>query len=237
MAGIPLVVARSGWSKQGGYELYLMDGSKGTALWDLVREAGAPWNIGPGYPNPTERIESGLLSWGGDTDDTTNPFEVGLDRFVDLDVPDDVIGIKALRRLHEAGPERHLLGVILDGEVPMDPHPTWHPITVDGERFGAMTNGVWSRRLERNIGFALVNRAIQVGDRVHIDKGTAFVGADVVDLPFVRPRQASQPHRDQSCINHRGSDCRFRLPGGISLSGQPSPDHPPKPSCSRAVQF
>lgn len=74
--GIPLMVARSGWSKQGGYELYLMDGSRGTELWDIVREAGEPFNIGPGNPNACERVESGLLSWGGDTDEHTNPYEI-----------------------------------------------------------------------------------------------------------------------------------------------------------------
>ena len=92
LQGIPLMVARSGWSLQGGFELYLMDGSKGIELWNLVKEAGKPFNIGPGNPNPSERTESGLLSWGGDTDDDTNPFEVRMGRYIDLDAPDDVIG-------------------------------------------------------------------------------------------------------------------------------------------------
>ena len=113
--GIPMVVARSGWSKQGGFELYLMDRTKGTALWNLVAEAGSPWEIGPGSPNPNERIESGLLSWGGDTDAETNPFEVGLDRYVDLDVSDDVVGIQALRRIHAEGP----------AASPARPDPRW----------------------------------------------------------------------------------------------------------------
>ncbi len=75
-----------------------MDGSNGTQLWNIVKEAGKPWDIGPGNPNVHERIESGLLSWGGDTDDETNPFEIRMERYVDLDVPDDTIGIEALRR-------------------------------------------------------------------------------------------------------------------------------------------
>ena len=119
--GIPLVLARSGWSKQGGFELYLRDGSKGTALWDLVREAGRPWDIGPGNPNFCERVETGLLSYGGDTDAHTNPYEVRLGKYIDLHVPDDVIGIAALRRIHAQGPRRHQLGVLLDeivSEVP-----------------------------------------------------------------------------------------------------------------------
>jgi len=71
--GIPLKIARSGWSKQGGFELYLMDGTKGDAFWQIVKEAGKPFDIGPGYPNPSERTESGLLNWGTDTDERTNP--------------------------------------------------------------------------------------------------------------------------------------------------------------------
>lgn len=66
--GIPVAVARSGWSKQGGFEVYLMDGSRGSELWNIVREAGQPFDIGPGNPNNVEQIESGLISWGGDND-------------------------------------------------------------------------------------------------------------------------------------------------------------------------
>ena len=80
--GIPMHVARSGWSKQGGYELYLQDGMRGGELWDIVKEAGKPYGIGPGSPNYVERIESGLLSYGADTDDSTNPFEVGMGKFI-----------------------------------------------------------------------------------------------------------------------------------------------------------
>ncbi|MEO0654697.1 MAG: glycine cleavage system protein T, partial [Pseudomonadota bacterium] len=94
--GIPVKVARAGWSKQGGFEIYLLDGAKGDQLWNIVKEAGQPFDIGPGYPNPSERTESGLLNWGIDTDDTTNPFEVRLGRFVDLDLDEDIVGLNAL---------------------------------------------------------------------------------------------------------------------------------------------
>jgi aminomethyltransferase len=183
--GIPVAVARSGWSKQGGFEIYLMDGARGTELWNLVREAGRPWDIGPGYPNTVERIESGLLSWGGDTDDRTNPFEVRLGRFVDLDVPDDVVGIAALRRIVAEGPARHQLGVVLDGDVPIRPTFRWRDIAADGHRIGAMTNGVWSWRLGRNIGFALVAVAARPGDRVAVTVDGAPVAGTLVELPFL----------------------------------------------------
>ncbi|MEM9520209.1 MAG: glycine cleavage T C-terminal barrel domain-containing protein [Actinomycetota bacterium] len=186
LAGIPLKVARSGWSKQGGFELYLLDGSRGTELWELVKEAGQPWGIGPGYPTPSERIENGLLSWGGDTDAHTNPFEVRLERFVDLDVPDDVIGIDALRRVAAAGPTRHQVGIVLDGDEPQPSHDRWYDVTVDGRRLGSMTNGTWSYKLERNIGFGLVSIDCPVGAAVEVHKDGAVVGAKTAEIPFRR---------------------------------------------------
>lgn len=188
--GIPLEVARSGWSKQGGFELYLMDGSRGVELWNLVKEAGQHWGIGPGSPNPSERIESGLLSWGGDTDAETNPFEVRLERFVDLDVPDDVVGIGALREIAAAGPRRHQLGVVLDGDVPSPTHARWHDVLVDGRKVGDLTCGTWSYGFERNLGFGLVSVECEPGDRVGIVLADGTVGATLVTLPFVGPLPA-----------------------------------------------
>ena len=183
--GIPLLLARSGWSKQGGFELYLLDPAKGVDLWNIVREAGAPWDIGPGCPNPCERIESGLLSWGGDTDDATNPFEVRLDNYVDLDVPDDVIGIKALRDIKANGPLRHQLGLILDDATPQPLHTIWHPIMSGNRRVGDMTNGVWSRRLNRTIGYALVHHNLNPGDEVEVMRNDLSVAGILTDLPFI----------------------------------------------------
>ncbi len=183
--GIPVVVARSGWSKQGGFEIYLLDGSKGSRLWNIVAEAGKGWDIGPGNPNTHERIESGLLSWGGDTDDTTNPFEVRMGRYIDLDVPDDTIGVAALRRIKAEGPKRHQLGVVLEGAEPAGSSFTWFDITKDGRRIGDMTNIIWSYRLARNIGFALVSVTAQPGDKVEIMKDGHAIAGQLVKLPFI----------------------------------------------------
>ncbi len=182
---IPVALARSGWSKQGGFEIYLMDGTRGTELWNIVREAGAPYGIGPGNPNACERIENGLLSWGGDTDDETNPFEVRMERYVDLNVPDDVIGIKALRQIKAKAPKRHQLGVILDGERPHVPGWDWMGITMDGTRIGDMTNCVWSYRLKANIGFALVSVEAKPGDTVTVNMPDAPASGRLTTLPFL----------------------------------------------------
>lgn len=185
LEGVPIVVARSGWSKQGGFELYLKDGSQGVRLWDLVKEAGRRWNIGPGAPNFHERVESGLLSYGGDTDDRTNPFEVRLGKFVDLDLPDEVIGIEALRRIQAEGPLRHQLGVVLDGDEPTPFGFHWHAIEVDGRKVGDLTNCAWSYRLRRNIGFALIAAHCRAGSRVTVRKDGKPIAGTLQALPFI----------------------------------------------------
>ncbi len=185
LSGIPVVVARSGWSKQGGFEIYLMDGSKGTALWNIVKEAGKPWDIGPGNPNTHERIESGLTSWGGDTDDQTNPFEVRMGKYVDLDVPDDTIGIQALRRVKAEGPKRQQLGVILTAEEPIGPAAVWFGLERDGSQIGHMTNVIWSYRLKKNIGFALVASDAKPGQSVVISKDGQRLNGALTELPFL----------------------------------------------------
>ncbi len=183
--GVAVVLARSGWSGQGGFEIYLMDGSQGTKLWTLLREAGRPWGIGPGAPNPSERVESGLLSYGGDTDARTNPFEVRMGRYVDLDAPDDTVGIHALRRIEAEGPKRHQLGLVLDGDAPLSLGSGWGEIRRSGARVGDLTNCAWSHRMERNIGFALVEAACAAGDEVEAAVGGTQVQGRLSELPFL----------------------------------------------------
>ncbi len=184
--GIPIAVQRSGWSKQGGFEIYLKDGSKGTALWNIFKEAGQPWGIGPGAPASAERFESGLVSVGGDTDADTNPFEVRLGQYVDLDVPDDVVGIQALRRIKAEGIKRHQLGVILEGGSPAPLGVRLEDIVHRGSMIGKMTSCIWSPRMKANIGYALISSSVSAGEFVTIGRATGPVVAELVDLPFLR---------------------------------------------------
>jgi glycine cleavage system aminomethyltransferase T len=185
IAGIPVVVARSGWSKQGGFEIYLRDGSQGTRLWNIFREAGASWGIGPGNPNWCERVESGLISYGGDTDAATNPFEVRMGKYVDLDVPDDTIGIHALRRIAADGPKRQSLGIVLEAGDPVRPGFLWNAIYKDGAKVGDLTNCIFSYRLQKNIGFALISRSCEIGGRVEARVGGVMQPGTLTDLPFL----------------------------------------------------
>jgi glycine cleavage system aminomethyltransferase T len=185
IAGIPVAVQRSGWSKQGGFEIYLRDGTQGTKLWNIFKEAGKPWGIGPGAPATAERTESGLVSVGGDTDEHTNPFEVRLEKYVDLNVADDVVGIQALRKIKQEGVKRHQLGLVLDGATPAPLGFKREDIFQNGQHIGMMTNCVWSPRLKANIGYALISVAAKTGTTVEISRPTGNVSAQLVELPFL----------------------------------------------------
>ena len=183
--GIPVAVQRSGWSKQGGFEIYLRDGTRGTQLWNIFREAGQPWGIGPGAPATAERTESGLVSVGGDTDDMTNPFEVRLGKYIDLDVADDVVGIRALRKIKADGVHRHQLGLILQGDAPAPLGFRREDIHHNGKKIGMMTNCVWSPRMTANIGYALISVDTGIGQTVQVLRDAGPVDARLVDLPFL----------------------------------------------------
>lgn len=183
--GIPVAVQRSGWSKQGGFEIYLRDGTKGTRLWNIFREAGKPWDIGPGAPATAERVESGLVSVGGDTDAETNPFEVRLGKYVDLDVADDVVGIEALRRITAEGVKRHQLGLVLEGETAAPLGFRHEDVLFKGDRIGKMTNCVWSPRMHANIGYALISAEVHAGETVQVLRNGGPVDARLVELPFL----------------------------------------------------
>lgn len=182
--GIPVTIMRAGWSKQGGFEIFLRDGTKGDQLWQIVKEAGKPFEIGPGYPNPSERTESGLLNYGTDTDGTTNPFEVRMGKFIDLDISDDVIGVRALRKIKANGVKRHQLGIILEGDEEAEDQSIWLDIQKDGVVIGHMTHKAWSYRLRRMIGYALVSFEAQPGDAVQVMNDSGPVQGALIEVPF-----------------------------------------------------
>lgn len=182
--GIPLLVARSGWSKQGGFELYLRDGSRGDELWERVMAAGAPWGIGPAAPSGIERIESGLLSFGNDMTPENNPFEIGLEKYCDLAQEIDFIGKEALRRIQAAGVRQKLVGLTLHNER-VTGCQEWWPIFNDGVPVGKLTSVAWSPRLNTSIGMGLVAlEKTRIGTQVTVHSPGGNVQATVSVLPF-----------------------------------------------------
>ncbi len=154
--GRPLVVARSGWSKQGGFEIYLDDPSLAIDLWDALWQAGADLDVGPGCPNTIERVEGGLLSYGNEMTRDNTPYEVGLDRFCKLDGP-DFLAKPALRRIAAEGPMRLLRGIRIDGPPLAACTIPW-ALRADDRAVGSLLTAVWSPRLECTIGFAMMER-------------------------------------------------------------------------------
>jgi aminomethyltransferase len=186
--GIPLVLARSGWSKQGGYELYLRDGRYGDRLWEIVMEAGRPHDIQPATPSWIERIESGLLNYWEDLNESTNPYEVGLGKFVDLKQEVDFMGKEALKEIKAIGIKRKLAGLEIHSE-PMSQQALPWTVEWDGQPAGAITSAVFSPDLKKNIALAMVTMAAaSVGTEVVVDMGQEKVPGTITPLPFIDNR-------------------------------------------------
>jgi len=187
--GIPFILARTGWSKQGGYELFLRDGSYGDQLWEIIMEAGEPYNIKPGTPCWIERIESGLLNYWEDVTDSTNPYEVGLGKFVDLDQDVDFVGKEALKKIKAEGIKRKLVGLEIHTEPIYQSAEFWS-VEWDDQPVGTITSAVYSPDLEKNITFAMVAVEFsEVGTQLVVDLGDEKVSATITHLPFIDNRQ------------------------------------------------
>ena len=106
-------------------------------------------------------------------------------KYLSLDVPDDTIGIQALRRIQAQGPKRHSLGIILQGDAPLSPGFSWNPILQDGVKVGDLTNVVFSYRLQKNIGFALIARDCAIGTPVETVLQGQKIAVQLCDLPFL----------------------------------------------------
>jgi aminomethyltransferase len=185
--GIPVVVTRTGWSGEVGYEVYLRDSSRGEELWERVMEAGKPHGIAPTGPSDIRRIEAGILNHGIDITLDDNPYEVGLDWMVDLKQEADFIGKGALRKIRDEGVSRKLVGVEIDGPK-LDLNMTAWPVHHDGAKVGKITSAVYSPRLEKNLGYAFVPVALaETGTGLEVETPGGRVAATVVPKPFIDP--------------------------------------------------
>lgn len=156
LLGIPLVLARTGWSGEISYELYLRNHKLGDQLWEIVREAGQEYNISPIAPNTIRSIEGGLLSFRSDVLKEDNPYTIGLGRLVDTNQSIDFIGKSALKKIEEEGTKRMLVGVILDGDPIKNPPEQFWPVIDHDLKIGHVSRCIYSPRLKMNIGFANV---------------------------------------------------------------------------------
>lgn len=188
--GIPLIVSRTGWSSELGYELYLQDSARGDELWEKIMAAGQPFGLQPGHTSSIRRIEGGMLSYHADADINTNPFELGLDRLVNLDSGADFIGKAALQRIKDTGVSRKQVGLVMDGAPLTGPNTTFWPIHRNGAVIGKVTSAIYSPRLKQNIALAMVavDHAV-IGGAVEVATGQGTLAATIVERPFHDPKK------------------------------------------------
>lgn len=188
--GIPMIVSRTGWSSELGYEIYLRDGAHGDALWEKIMAAGEPFGLKPGHTSSIRRIEGGMLSYHADADINTNPYELGFDRLVNLDMEADFIGKAALRKIQQDGVRRKQVGLVIDGAPLSGPNTTFWEIKHGGEIIGKVTSAVYSPRLGQNIALAMVSAehaTLSAGVEVVTSAGT--LPATIVERPFYDPKK------------------------------------------------
>ena len=190
LEGIPLLVSRTGWSSELGYEIYLRDEDYGSELWERIMAAGARFGLKPGHTSSIRRIEGGLLSYHADADIHTNPFELGLDRLVNLDIEANFIGKSSLRRIKAKGVERKQVGLVLDGAPLTGPNTSFWAITDKGKTIGKVTSAVFSPRLQKNIALAMVSvDRTALGTELRVLAGAEQRTALVVERPFFDPKK------------------------------------------------
>ena len=188
--GIPLVISRTGWSSELGYEIYLRDGSQGDQLWEMIMEAGKAFGLQPGHTSSIRRIEGGMLSYHADADIKTNPFELGLDRLVNLDTEINFIGKNALKKIKESGISRKQVGLIIECEPLSGPNTTFWPIKKNGKQIGKVTSAVYSPRLKKNIALAMVLvEQSELGNKFKVTTNKDTFVCTVVKKPFYDPKK------------------------------------------------
>ena len=153
--GRELVVARSGYSKQGGFEIYVDGSDIAMPLWNALFEAGASMDVHAGCPNLIERVEGGLLSYGNDMTDDNTPHECGLGRFCSTQTAIGCIGRDALLRVAKEGPVQQIRAVAIDGP-PVPRCDRWWPITANGKRVGRISSAAWSPDFDTNVAVGMV---------------------------------------------------------------------------------
>ena len=179
------LIARSGWSKQGGYEIYVEHNVSGLKLYDHLFEIGKEFNIKPGCPNLIERIESGLLSYGNDIDNGDNPYECGFDKYINIDSEVDFLGKEKLKKIKSEGIEKKLMGVMLDidkisitGSLDLSDQ--------DNNIIGELRSACYSPHFKKVIGIAMMKKSHwNIDQNVKASINGDICSGKVCDLPFI----------------------------------------------------
>ena len=188
--GIPLIVSRTGWSSELGYEIYLRDGTKGNELYEKIMEAGKEHGLQPGHTSSIRRIEGGMLSYHADADINTNPFELGFDRLVNLDSDINFIGKEALKKIKHNGITRKQVGVEIDCKPLSGPNTTFWELKKNNVNIGKVTSAVYSPRLKKNIALAMVSiEQSEMDNELKVYTNEGIFDCKIVEKPFYDPKK------------------------------------------------
>jgi aminomethyltransferase len=188
--GVPLIISRTGWSSELGYEIFLRDGAYGDDLWEYLMQVGGPMGLHPGHTSSIRRIEAAMLSYHADMTLANNPFELGMDRLVDLDMDADFVSKAALQKISREGVQQRQVGVTFDGAPIPGSNDDFWPIKVAEQAVGYVTSAVYSPRLEQNIALALVKaKYAEIGTQISLETGFGVRAGVITPKPFYDPKK------------------------------------------------
>ena len=189
--GVPLIISRTGWSSELGYEIFLRDGTQGEKLWEHLMAVGGPLGLKPGHTSSIRRIEAGMLSYHADMTLANNPYEMGMGHLVDLDMEADFISKAALTLIKERGVSQQLVGLEIDGAPFVGSNDFFWPVLKEGVKVGTVTSAIYSPRLQKNIALAMLSIDHTASGRaLQVDKLSETRACTVVPIPFYDPKKS-----------------------------------------------
>ena len=185
-----LIISRTGWSSELGYEIFLTDSKVGNELYEHIMKIGEPMGLKPGHTSTIRRIEGGMLSYHADMTINTNPLELGMDKFIDLNNDFDFIGKTALIKIKNEGIQRKQVGLYLDNNRMDGPNTRFWNLKYDNKVVGKITSAVYSPRLKQNIALAIVDiNYSNLNQKLIVNDGSSEFSAIVVNKPFYDPNK------------------------------------------------
>jgi len=188
--GVELLISRTGWSSELGYEIFLTDGSRGAELWEYIMEVGAPMGLKPGHTSTIRRIEAAMLSYQADLSIENNPFELGMERLVDLDGEFNFLAKDALQEIRSQGIRRKQVGLVIDGEPIEGSNDYFWELRVADILVGKVTSAIYSPRLSKNIALGMIDLPNDIiGTRGEVEVSGQLREFEVVEKPFFDPKK------------------------------------------------
>ena len=191
LGNIKLLISRTGWSSEFGYEIFLLNSSEGDELYETLMNEGKDLGLHPGHTSTIRRIEGGMLSYHSDMDINTNPLELGMEKFIDLDGSFNFVGKDALIEIRKSGIHRKQVGLIIDIEPLTGPNTSKWEIVSNNKIIGVVTSAVYSPRLKSNIALAMVKKEFSdIGTLLKVNIDNNLVNANIVQKPFFDPNKS-----------------------------------------------